>query len=485
MNPLSGIHSSFLTIRILSLSSTCNDTKSGLKRRMMSVSARFDVICGAAGRGGNDAFDLEKLAVREQVALATQLKIADAESQKKKAAAEARVTAAKQRLDQLKQKQQTTTATSTSSNESFALFVQKVADLRGQVSLRKAVFDRLASYTAADLQYAFLDEALPLLQQFNTFENEVNASASLLEQEGQRYAASGADFSGLSDVKTSLAELHKSWQQVVSPVSRESARRRDYNESVAEFLRNQSKLVQWCRQQRSALESLKDPEQIQEYSTSFQNNVTVMETNFLVLMELSEPLVPNVAVEDALREVTDVWLHLEIFAYEKLRTTLLDLHQESGLQTEAKMWAEFAVPFKKFLGDAQRLLQMPTDDESRSLTQPVLEFCNALLGEHDAHSTIVEHLSDFSVREDCLKDHYAAIRRSVFSKLTLLTQSFHAVHNYPRKQEYTDRLAELTDWVECKSQGNAWKQLLSRVAKMRQLIEENEAIHGTAEDRQL
>jgi hypothetical protein len=458
---------------------------------MTSVSTRFDVICSAAVRSGDDAstqLEHEKLAVREQVALATQLKIADAEAAKKKAAADARQQAATQRLQTLRQQRAAAAAGSStvSAADGYAAFVAKVAQLRGEIAERNAAFERLAVYTAADLHYAFLDETLPLVQQFPAFETSAASTISQqLEPEGQRYASLGATFTGLGDVKSALADAHKSWQLIVSPVSREAARRREYGESVAEFLRNQNKLVQWCRQQRSALESIKDADQIQEYATSFQNNVTVMETNFLVLMELSEPLVPNASVEDALREVTDVWLHLEIFAYEKLRATLMDQHMESGLQTECKMWMEYSGGLRKFLLDAQRLLQMPTDDESKALTQPVLEFCTALVGEHDAHSTIVEHLSDFSVREDCLKEHYAAIRRTVFSKLTLLTQSFHTVHNYPRKQEYTDRLAELTDWVECKSQGNAWKQLLSRVAKMRQLIEENEAIHGTAEDRQL
>ena len=82
-----------------------------------------------------------------------------------------------------------------------------------------------------------------------------------------------------------------------------------------------------------------------------------------------------------------------------------------------------------------------------------------------------------------LDDQRDAIRRTIFSKMTLSTQVYNGQYNFDRKQEYMDRLAELSDWVQCKSQSGAWRSLLDRVDKMKMLIEENEALHGTSEER--
>jgi hypothetical protein len=366
----------------------------------------------------------------------------------------------------------------------YASFLTEIGKIQEDLQMRQSLFTHMAQYTPTDLRYVDVDRVVGFVDGWVGFVQSVSERLTRLEEQGRLLHGNGARSVGLEDIQDLLTSTREAYNKVSGNIARERARRRDYSDSLAEFVKNQQRLIQWCRSQRSTLESLHDADHIQEFCTSLQNNVSIMETNFLVLMELSEPLVPNRTVEQALIEVNEVWLSLAVFSFEKLRTVLLEAHAASGLQHEAQRWCvQFADNLKKFLQDAEKLLLAPTDEESKRLTQPTLVKCQALLTEHDPHSVIVEHVSDFTLREDCLKEHYSAIRRTIFSKLTLLTQSFHLPAVYPRKQEYNDRLAELTDWVECKSQTDAWKQLLSRVGKMKQLVEENEARHGTIEER--
>jgi hypothetical protein len=243
------------------------------------------------------------------------------------------------------------------------------------------------------------------------------------------------------------------------------------------------RLLQWCRQQVATLSELAEPDHVQEFCASFYNNTNVMESNFLVLMEMAESLLPNAELEGRLMELAEVWLSLETQAFEKLRATLLELHAKSGIEGQTRLWPEFAPRLAKFLVESDRVLSIPTDDVSRNLVEPLKVACKDLQTNADAHSLIVAHLSDFALREECLKDHYNAIHRAAFSKLTLMTQAFPGLYSYPRKAEYTDRLSELSDWLEAKSRGQAWKDLLARVDRMKRLIEDNELTLSNTEER--
>ena len=320
-----------------------------------------------------------------------------------------------------------------------------------------------------DAYSAFLVKLEPLLE--------------VLAADEKRFVAEGADVVAVAALKALAAEVTALHDRINGMVSREVSRRRYYDESVEELRASQQRIVLWCHQQRSSMEGLRDPEHIQEFINSFQGNIAVMETNFLVLMELAEPLLPNETVQKLMIDATEVWLGLEVYAFERLNSTVVQQHVESGLEADATAWVDNSERIREFLEGAQRLLEMPTDDESKSLTEPVLATCAGILEDFDAHNIIVQHLSDFSVREKCLKDYYDAIRRTIFSKITLSTQVYNGQYNFDRKQEYMDRLAELSDWVQCKSQSGAWRSLLDRVDKMKMLIEENEALHGTSEER--
>jgi hypothetical protein len=184
-----------------------------------------------------------------------------------------------------------------------------------------------------------------------------------------------------------------------------------------------------------------------------------------------------------LMELAEVWLGLEMQAYEKLRMTLLELHAKSALEAQARLWPDFADRFGPFLVEAQRILNIPTDEESKAVATPLKDALKELQANADAHRLIVAHLSDFTLREECIKEHYNAIHKIAFSKLTLMTQAFPGLYTYPRKAEYTDRMAELSEWVEAKSRSQAWKDLLARVDRMKRIIEDNESTLSSTEER--
>lgn len=430
--------------------------------------------------GWSKLVDLEKATVAAQNDKIKELAAALKSDESRVKDAKAKKDAAEKRIAELKEKIAAKQKSGGNTVESYSLFVSKIGAIAAGSILRRDVFNAAGAYTRKDLRYAELTDAFAFADGWATFADETQKSLTQLQADAKKFADEGADVASTEVAERTFQEAKKAFAAHSKAIVREQCRRAGAEAAVKALIKDQEKLLQWCRQQRSTLEGLQDPEHIQEFCTSFQNNIAAMETNFLVLMEAAEPLVPNVEVEKALIEVSEVWLSLEVFAFEKLRGTLLDAHMRSNLENEAKLWADYSLRLNKFLRDAEGLLEI-SDEESQAVTKPVLESCRGLLLDHDAHLIIVEHLADFSLRDECIKDHYSAIRRTVFSKLTLLTQSFLGRFEYPRKQEYTDRLAELTDWVECKAQSDAWKQLLSRVDRMRGLIEENEASHGTEE----
>jgi hypothetical protein len=348
-------------------------------------------------------------------------------------------------------------------------------------SVAKAAPD--SSIAAKNVKRIDIDGVSAAEDEYPEFSVKLESLLEILADDEKRFAEEGADITAVAALKAQAAEVTALHDGISGPMIREVSRRRYYDDSVEELRASQQRIILWCHQQRSSMEGLRDPEHIQEFINSFQGNIAVMETNFLVLMELAEPLLPNETVQKLMMDATEVWLGLEVYAFERLNSTVVQQHVDSGMEADAGAWVDNSDRIREFLEGAHRLLEMPTDDESKTLTEPVLATCTGILEDFDAHNIIVQHLSDFSVREKCLKDYYDAIRRTIFSKMTLSTQVYNGQYNFDRKQEYMDRLAELSDWVQCKSQSGAWRSLLERVDKMKMLIEENEALHGTSEER--
>lgn len=261
---------------------------------------------------------------------------------------------------------------------------------------------------------------------------------------------------------------------------REGQRRRTYDAALKSFMADHAKLMQWCRQRLASLSGLQQSEHIQEFCASFRNSTGVMGSNLLVLLESSAALVPNAEVERALLDISDTWLGLETFAYERLRTTLLEQYGKSNIEAGGRAWPEYSKKLINCLGEAQRLLNETNDASSAKLLASLRESCAQLIQDHDAHLLIVEHLADFSVREECLTDHYRVLRAMIFSRLTMLCQSFATGHGFPRRAEYADCVAEASAWVESKAKSDAWQGMLERVEHIRLIIDKSDSGGETA-----
>ena len=278
----------------------------------------------------------------------------------------------------------------------------------------------------------------------------------------------------LSEIVEQCRTLHS---QHSRDWTRESSRRRRYDILLNDFINDHDKLIVWCRQQQSTLAQLQSPQDIKDFCASFHMSTGVMESNFLVLIEMSEALLPHALVEQKLSQVAAVWLELELTSFEKLRAVLLDAHIGSGLEGNCREWPEYSRKVRTLLVDAEKLLQTAMDN-TRDLSArenflaPALQRCRKLLEDHAAHLLIVEHLAEFSLREECTKEHYVGIKKTALSKLTLLTQAFPGLMltmDYPKKKEYNDAMAELGDWIEVHSTlnhaepGAPWNSLLERI----------------------
>jgi hypothetical protein len=336
---------------------------------------------------------------------------------------------------------------------------------------------------STDIRSLHIDEIAKAVDAWPAVHSAARQFLKGAHKETEAFSAEGADFTDVSRLSTLVESTEKVFDRVSHVVIRERARRRDQDKSVSYFLANQTKIMQWCRQQMATLHSLKEDAHIEEFCASFYNNISMMESNFLVMISMSEAVsLPNPEVERAILDVNEQWVQLCTFAFEKLRLTTMDQHAASNLEQKCRQWPEFARRLKPFLADAEKLLLLPTDEQSVAVAAPLRESCRQLQADLNSHLLIVEHLSDFTLRQECLKDHYNAMRKTVFSRLTLKTLALQGQFAYSRKQEYLDRLAELNDWVDCKVQSDAWISLLGRVEQMKRLIEETDLVQQAVSD---
>lgn len=330
---------------------------------------------------------------------------------------------------------------------------------------------------AAELRDIRIDDIMTAVNNWPAvYQSALQTIKDVAPKDTEFLSSEGADIADISLLSSAVEETQSLFDKVSPRLIAERARRRDIDSNKAYFMENYQKIMQWCRQQMTTLHSLKEDPQIEEFCASFFNNIGVMESNFLVMISMADDVLPNDEVEKAIIEVNEIWIHLSTLAFEKLRTTVMEQHAASGLEQRCRAWPEFARRLKPFLLDAEKLLSLPSDEESVAVAAPLKESCRQLQADLEPHLLIVEHLGDFSLRHECLKDHYNAMRKTVFSKSTAKTLALQGQFAYARKQEYTDRLAELNDWVDCKTQSEAWVTLLARVEQMKKLIDETDLV---------
>ena len=276
------------------------------------------------------------------------------------------------------------------------------------------------------------------------------------------------DIQAISADFAKLQELHSKVWPTIEPHVSDLLK---ISDSISRFTASQSEIKQWMKHQISTLNTLKDPNAVQQFITSLSNNMVTMETNLVILSELSESLLPNPRIDELLEEVIKLWFDLELLAFNKQSAILLQNHRDSDIETKCKNWSLFSIKFKEFLDAANNLLDMPTDEGSKSLTQPLLAKVNTLREEYPLQHMLCTHLSDFSLRQQCTQDQLNAIQKSIESPLTLLVQKLSGHRSYPQKLAYVDNLSKIINWVESKSQLGKLVKLITEVQSMRKLLQ--------------
>ena len=271
-----------------------------------------------------------------------------------------------------------------------------------------------------------------------------------------------ADIYDVTEVLSQVKRSAATWETILT---QEEKRRSDMKGTLEKFLKDDTKLLQWCRQERTNMEAQTEPHHVQEFCASLILNIETMEENFAHLGDTGEALLPNKMVERALVEVNEVWLNLQITAYERQRHIMLEIHQKSKLENEVRAFSGFSTKLKKFLEETIRVLTLPTDNESIQVVAPVLQQCRQLLNEFSQHALLADHLSDFSLRMERIRDNYNILRRTVFSKLTFLSTDRRTVDEVSgqRREEYMSKIGEIKAWLKAHSDGESWESIHEKV----------------------
>eukprot|EP01063_Lacrimia_lanifica_P024446 TRINITY_DN32351_c0_g1_i1.p1 TRINITY_DN32351_c0_g1~~TRINITY_DN32351_c0_g1_i1.p1 ORF type:complete len:553 (+),score=315.43 TRINITY_DN32351_c0_g1_i1:48-1706(+) len=260
------------------------------------------------------------------------------------------------------------------------------------------------------------------------------------------------------------------WTEILEA---EDRRRNDMQGTLQKFMKDDAKLLHWCRQERTNMEAQTEPHHVQEFCASLIQNIGTMEENFAHLGDTGEALLPNKLVERALVEVNEVWLNLQVNAYESQRHIMLEIHQKSKLENEVRAFAHFSTKLKRFFEETIKVLQIPTDSESIQVVAPVLSQCRKLLEEFAPHSLLADHLSDFALRMEHIRDNYQVLRQTVFSKLTFLSSDRRTVDEVAsqRREEYLSKVAEIDQWLKLHTEGENWESIHTRVRRIQNMIE--------------
>eukprot|EP00388_Colpodella_angusta_P000340 GDKJ01001267.1.p1 GENE.GDKJ01001267.1~~GDKJ01001267.1.p1 ORF type:complete len:220 (+),score=20.64 GDKJ01001267.1:32-661(+) len=201
-----------------------------------------------------------------------------------------------------------------------------------------------------------------------------------------------------------------------------------------------------------------------------------MDKNFQVLLDFTSQLPDDESLQKAMLECNEVWLNLQVSAYERMRHALLEVHPKSKLEDEVREFTSFTVEVLSFVQQVKELFSSTNDPDSDRFVRPVLEEADALLAEYGMHEGLPKQLQDFCTRMECLRESYSNLRRAVLSRLTFLTSSVPALTaSMRRKEEYVARMKDLKTWVEVKSQGETWSDIHRRIQSIKSLIEQEQA----------
>ncbi|GET89607.1 hypothetical protein, conserved [Leishmania tarentolae] len=406
--------------------------------------------------------------VLEQIRLVEQH--LDAKTRAEECAAAARREAEELRSEVEELRLQHTSGPVTSGVDREDYYVRWTALLK-EFCMRKEILSFLLTYPAEDFKLVELTTVSHWLDTWTTFFASAESSVRSLKRI-ERESASGNTLPPTRPLYDALDEVCRLQLQARTLVGRERYRRSSSSEEfVKDFMDSQQQLREWCRKQRDTLAELTTLRDLIEFNNSFYANVPVMDSNFLVLMEQSEALMSNAQVQEALREVNREWTMLTLETYGKLQGASTRAHESSSLERKCAEWIQIMSPrLRHHLLSAQRALAEDSDaPESKRLATT----CENLLKEHEAHDIVCTHLSDYTVREECVRPHFEALKAELQSPLTTTVLTFPYFDAAGGQADYKSRVEELQEWIDVKSQKGTYVKLLERLEMTKAVIEEH------------
>lgn len=370
----------------------------------------------------------------------------------------------------------------------YVRFVYQRAELVCWLREMKAVY---TAALATDMKAADLTR---LKREFDEYEKVIRVRRVAEYQELGKRAAElrarrGSEPCDMVEVDRLWSDLGLAEHAFADLVNEEEQRRALMAQRKAEFQQEATRLLLWSRQQKSNVEVLEEPDHVQEFCASLQNSVSQMGGKMRAFAEMAEILLPDKEVEAQLLEVCEVWLHMQLFAYEKMRHVLLEVHQQSHLEDEVRAFSGYSRQLRSFLDQVEKLLQLPTDEESMAVVRPVLEQCQQLQQDFGPFRLLTDHMADFALRMECLRDNYSVLKESVLSKLTYLGCHVSTLdRSFPRQKEFDSHVAAVGNWVGCAARTpgvpsmtfGGWGALLRQVRALKDTV--NRELGVTQED---
>ena len=357
----------------------------------------------------------------------------------------------------------------------YADFMQSRADLAAQLHVMQATV--MSALNGRRLKMKNNDEAQKLSSSWSTTRSKLNEDITKMTEKTEGLTKESpyvAKDVSTQVLKAGLQKLDEHVPSLQSRLSEEASKQQAYDESLKSFESERRRLLVWSRQQKTNLDAMVEPDHVQEFCASLLNNFPAMEENFTVLLEVAESLLPNVNVENALLEVNEVWLNLQVTACDRLRHTLLEIHPRSKLEDEVRAFSNFSQRAKEFLKEFATLLSTPTDAKSEQLVKPLLEQCKTLEADFVPYAELSQHLQEFALRMECLRDNNTNLQRAVLGRLTFLSHpsTTCVTTSSRRKEEYLERIKDLKRWIDVKSQGETWADIHARIVKIQTIVDE-------------
>mmetsp|Transcript_33130 Transcript_33130/g.38554 ORF Transcript_33130/g.38554 Transcript_33130/m.38554 type:complete len:474 (-) Transcript_33130:82-1503(-) len=435
-----------------------------------------------AVRSFHDTFNARSAQLREAVQQQEQNQNTTLQAaERAAAAAEAEVAALEAQLSSLDDVEPAAASGSDLSlcpGKAYRQFLSKRAAVEAQLKIVRSVVEGVANGDAMKMQS---DTDVTFCDEGGALQNKLQSLKSALSALNAETAALSRNFVPVSELSVSSIETELDAVSALTSTASQAltaykVKKETVKDGVQEFDNERKRLLLWCRQQKTNLDAMTEPEHIQDFCASLLSNYPTMEENFNVLLEVAEPLLPNSDVQSALVETNEVWFHLQVSAFERLRQTLLEIHPKSKLEDEVREFSLYNRRVREFLDYFQRLLATPSDDESQSFVRPVVDQCRAISVNFPPHEPLTLQLREFAQRTEAMRESYSSFRRAVLSRLTFLATSAPALAaSIQRKDEYMKRMGELKKWIDVKSQGESWRDIHQRVLAIRELIDKEQA----------